>query len=218
MTVARGLALLGAAVAIASLAVQFVILVGGMIAEGASPTAAVWRYFGYFTILTNCAIAAIWLRAVLAPNSRGLNDPRVEAAGAAAIIMVGIVYHLLLAHLWDPQGWQRAADIGLHTVTPIVFALYWLSRPHGALKWVHAALCMIWPLGYCLYALARGALDGWYAYPFLNPTTTTLFALITNIAGQSAGFFVAALVLVAIDKVLSRAPMSVAAEANSPPR
>jgi hypothetical protein len=113
---------------------------------------------------------------------------------------VGIIYHLMLASRWNPQGLQLLADFIHHTFVPVLFGFYWLVRPHGSLKWVDAGLFVIWPLAYCFYALTRGAFDGWYAYYFLDPTHVTVEQLAISVATQSAGFLLCALVLVGIDK------------------
>jgi len=201
MNIARLVAIAGAAAGICGLVLQYFLMLGSMSAQGVGPLAITWRFFGYFTLLTNIFVALIWVRGALRPDTRAA---RLEAAGAVSIVMVGVIYHVLLASRWNPQGLQLIADIILHTVTPILFALYWVFRPHGALKWVDAALFVIWPLAYCAYALVRGAFDGWYAYFFLDPTHLEPVQLITSVAGLSAVFLVCALVLVGADKVLTK--------------
>jgi len=200
MSRTRLMAIIGAVAGLAALVLQFALMFFSMTSEGVSPLAVVWRYLGYFTILTNAFIAIVWTRAALQDE----DQPRLEGAGAVSIVMTGVIYHLMLASRWNPQGLQLLADFIHHTFTPIWFALYWLIRPHGALKWADAAIFVIWPLSYCAYALTRGALDGWYAYYFLDPTRTTLPMLALSIAVQSAAFLACALVLVGIDKALGR--------------
>lgn len=196
----RLVAVIGALAGAAALVLQFVILYQNM-----PPLAAAWRFVGFFTILTNVIVTVIFIGAALRANaSSGVNALGVESAGAVAIIMVGVIYHTILAQSWDPQGAQQVADILLHTAMPILFALYWLLRPHGALKWTDAILCLIWPITYCAYALARGAFDGWYAYPFLDPSTTAPLQLLLNMVGMICLFAIAALVLVGVDKALGR--------------
>ncbi|MGE0595295.1 MAG: Pr6Pr family membrane protein [Hyphomonadaceae bacterium] len=198
-------AIIGALAGLAGLALQFAVLFRNLSSQGDEPLAIVWRFIGYFTILTNMLITAILAGAALRPNQRqGLNAPVVEAIGVAGILLVGGAYHALLADRWDPQGAQLAADIMLHSVMPLLFGLFWLLRPHGDLGWRDALICMVWPLGYCAYALVRGAFDGFYAYWFLDPLNSSLGEMIRNIAGLSTAFLVGALGLVAIDKALAR--------------
>lgn len=201
MKAARGIAIFGAAASGGALVLQFYLMFESMSGQGFSPSAIAWRYLGYFTILTNMFVAAIWARAVLNPSAR---MPRLESAGAVSIVMVGVIYHLLLASRWNPQGLQLLADFIHHTVVPLLFALFWLLRPHGSLRWVDAALLVIWPLAYCAYALTRGAFDGWYAYYFLDPTRVTIMQLAASIVLQSAGFLVCALIFIGVDKAIAR--------------
>ena len=195
----RLVAIVGAVAGIAALLLQFALMFGSMSADGYGPLAIVWRFFGYFTILTNMFVALIWIGAALQPETM---RPRLEGAGAVSMVMVGVIYHLLLANRWAPQGLQLAADFIHHTLTPILFGLYWLMRPHGRLKWADAALFVIWPLTYCVYALTRGAFDGWYAYYFLDPRRVPASELALSIAAQTAAFLACALAFVAIDKML----------------
>src|SRR5689334_5329542 len=147
---ARLVAMIGAAAGIGALLLQFALMFGSMSAEGYHPIAIVWRYFGYFTILTNMLVAFIWIGAALQPETA---TPRLGGAGVVSIVVGGVIYHVLLATRWAAQGRQLAADFIHHTVTPILFGLFWLMRPHGSLKWADAALFVIWPLSYCVYAL-----------------------------------------------------------------
>jgi hypothetical protein len=201
MNAARVIAIAGALAGAAALILQFCLMYGSMSADGFSPPAIAWRYLGYFTILTNIFVALIWTRAVLRPEAY---MPRLEAAGAVSIVMVGVIYHALLASRWNPQGLQLVADFTHHTLVPALFALYWLMRPHGQLKWIDAFALVIWPLAYCPYALTRGAFDGWYAYFFLDPNHMSVVQLVTSIAGLSSVFLVCALVLIGVDKILAK--------------
>ena len=81
--------------------------------------------------------------------------------------------------------------------------LYWSLRPHGALKWWNAVVFALWPLAYCVYALVRGAFDGWYAYFFLDPSTTPLPQLALSIFAQALAFVIGALIIIAVDKALA---------------
>jgi hypothetical protein len=201
MNAARLIAVVGAVAGVGALLLQFGLMYASMTAEGVAPGAIAWRYLGYFTILTNIFVALIWIRALLRPDTP---MPRLEAAGAVSIVMVGIIYHILLASRWNPQGLQLVADFTHHTLVPILFALYWLLRPHRQLKWVDAFSLVLWPLAYCPYALARGAVDGWYAYFFLDPRHMSTAQLAISIAGLSGVFLICAFLIIAIDKAFAK--------------
>ena len=91
---------------------------------------------------------------------------------------------------------------------PIVFVAFWLLRPHGGLNWRDAALCVIWPAIYFAYAFARGAIDGWYAYWFLDPANLDLLTLVRNAVILVVAFGVAGLALIGLDRLMARRRVS----------
>lgn len=202
MSASRALAALGALAGLVGLVLQYALMVG---ADGASPIEATWRFFAYFTILTNCLVTLILASAALRPGADGaLNAPRIELMGLTSILFVCAVYNILLAPRWEPQGWQLAADILLHQVTPIVFALYWVARPHGRLGWRDGLFSAAWPVAYAGYGLTRGAFDGFYPYFFMDPSAAPLTQVALNLAGLTAAFVVGALLVVTADAALGR--------------
>lgn len=207
MRAARLIAAVGALVGAGGLVLQFAVLYGAMTADGATAIEAAWRYFAYFTILTNSFVTLVMSRAALAPQaSDGLNTPRVELMAVTSILFVCVVYNLLLAPLWDPQGWQKIADVTVHQVVPALFALFWLMRPHRGLSWRDAGFAALWPAGYAAYGLARGALDGFYPYFFIDPTALAWTQVAANLAGLMAAFVVGAILLVGVARTLARQP------------
>jgi hypothetical protein len=163
----------------------------------------IWRFFGFFTILTNIGIALVATSIALGRGS-GLAGARARLIGLTAIVMVGIVYSLLLRSLWNPAGLQKIADIALHDATPVLFSGLWLLMPHGELRWSDFTWALTAPALYLVYALGRGALDGWYAYWFLNPSTQAPSELAASIAGILALFSIIAAGAIALDKGLAR--------------
>jgi hypothetical protein len=162
--------------------------VGGTALDG------IWRYLGYFTVIANLFAAGVLTLAVLHRRK-----PRLEFAAATAMILVGIVYSLLLRETWNPRGWQKVADVALHDAMPAVVALFWLLRPHGGLRWKDLWLCVILPLGYFLYALARGASGGWYPYAFMDVAQIGAGAVAVNCAVMGAAFVAMASLLKLLD-------------------
>jgi hypothetical protein len=147
------------------LALQMHLLIKSFAAEGRETVEAVWRYFAFFTLLTN-ALAAVVTTAWMVRLRPG---PRVLATTAANIFMVGAVYHGALARLWNPQGLQLVADRLVHTATPVLFTVLWLTAaPRRTLAWRDVFWMMLYPTFYFFYALGRGAIDGFYPYWFLD--------------------------------------------------
>jgi hypothetical protein len=192
-------ALLAALAAWSMLGLQLALTLQNMAAAGLA--AGLWRYLGFFTILTNLGVAVVASAMVVKPSLAG---PRVRLATAASILFVAVVYSLALRNVWHPTGWQAVADHGLHDATPLLFLVAWLLADHGALKWRDALWAMAPPLAYCLYAFARGAADGWYAYWFLDPHALSPLKLAGCIAVLSAAVLIIAFALTAVDRRLGR--------------
>lgn len=169
---------------------------------GETPAAlAVLNYFSYFTILTNILVA-VGLSCVLwvGQTAAGLffAQPNVKAGTAIYIAFVGVVYFLLLRNTWNPQGLQKLADILLHYATPSLYVAYWLIfAPKHLLRWKDAFLWLIYPLGYFVYVLLRGAVSGFYPYPFVDVHVLGYPHVCLNASVLTAVFLCAGLATVA---------------------
>ena len=161
---ARAIAAVAAIVGWFGLVLQLILIVDNL-----GPALGIWRFVGFFTILANIGSASV-ATAIALGGQGGLASARARLMALTSIVTVGIVYSLLLRSVWDPRGWQKVADATLHDVTPILFVLLWAMMPHGELKWRDLKWALIPPALYLAYALARGAIDGWYAYWFLDPS------------------------------------------------
>ena len=189
----RTLAGLAAIIGWAGLVLQFWLIVQAMgLAEGA------WRFIAFFTILANLG-AALVATAVAAGSGGALARPKAKFVAATSIALVGLIYSLWLRATWDPQGLQKLADIALHDAVPLLFLGMWLAGLHEQLKWRDILWAMLPPLLYSLYALARGAADGFYAYWFLNPSTQTPAQMAASMAELLVAVAVIAGILNTID-------------------
>ncbi|MFC3182793.1 Pr6Pr family membrane protein [Cypionkella sinensis] len=148
-----------AVVGLAALRAQFDALTGVALAVD-----RLWAMAGYFTILTN-ALLVVHLLAI----TKGWQISAARAAGLlVAIATVGIIYHALLGNQFPTEGLGWWADLGLHTVMPAGYALWWLAFAPKAVRWRDVPQWLIWPAIYVSYALIRGAQTGSWAYGFLN--------------------------------------------------
>jgi hypothetical protein len=163
---------------------------------------ALWRYFGFFTILTNIGAAAV-ATAVALGGTSGLASARARLMAANSIIMVGIVYSVALRSLWSPTGLQKVADMLLHDVAPLLWVALWLVGQHVQRRWSEVRWALLPPLLYCIYALVRGAADGWYAYWFLDPARQSPDELAASVLALILAFSVLAVILVAVDQALA---------------
>jgi len=130
------------------------------------------RFFSYFTILTNILVALSFTALLLRQESQWRNffsRPDVLTAVAVYITIVGVVYNVILRGIWAPQGLQRLVDELLHTLIPLLFLVFWyIYVSRHALQWKQVPSWLLYPFFYFLYVLIRGALSGFYPYPFIN--------------------------------------------------
>lgn len=169
---------------------------------GETPVEALVFLTQFFTILTNTLVLLVmaWIavgRAVPA---------RLMLCVVISITCVGLIYHLLLAHLNPLRGLALAADHGVHTVVPCLTVAWWLlwgEKP--ALRWNDPLLWIIWPLAYCAYALARAAYSGFYPYPFLDLPSLGSARLAANLVGMVLVFAVIGLALTGLGKATAAA-------------
>ncbi|QYK41486.1 MAG: Pr6Pr family membrane protein [Paracoccaceae bacterium] len=174
-------------------------------AENGDVVATVWRMAGFFTVLTNALVAAH-----MAAVAAGWRIGASRAAGLLlAIGAVGIVYHLLLAGLWSPQGAAWWADQGLHTAVPVGMALWWAIFAPKGLAWRDLPEWLVYPVVYGVYAVARGIATGFWPYPFLNADKLGWPAVAGNLAGMVLAFAVLGAAILLAARGLSRQPVLV---------
>mgnify|MGYP003905321687 CR=1 FL=1 len=83
---------------------------------------------------------------------------------------------------------------------PVVVVADWLlAPPLSRLQPRHLAAVLVFPTLYLAYTLARGALLGWYPYPFLNPAQVGGYGGVAlYAAGITLGFVVVGAALFAL--------------------
>jgi hypothetical protein len=204
MSMGRALAGLISLVAVVSLVLQFWVFVLLTREQGGHFGHAIWVFLSFFTILTNAIIALGCLFWARGHWPRRWPAAETTLGGLAmSIALVGAIYHSLLSKLWNPVGLHFVADQGLHTVVPLLFLVFWaLYVPKSGLTLRHALVWLLYPAGYLVYALARGALDGWYPYPFLHAGQLGYVRVLINALALTACFYLAGLALVLVAKRL----------------
>ncbi len=170
--------------------------------------AAAVRFVSYFTILSNILVALAMTLPWLAPESRlgrFFLEPSVRTAILVYIIIVAVIYHYLLAPLYDPQGLELLATTIEHVVTPGLYILDWfLFVKKGTLRFGSAFAWLGFPFLYAGYSLVHGAATGFYPYPFLDVTSLHYEQVAINMALLVGVFAVLGLVAIALDRLLGR--------------
>ena len=169
---------------------------------------AIIRFFSFYTILTNILVA-LCFTVLLVKRKSGwgklFSQPKTLTAIAVYIGIVGIVYNSILRFTWSPQGLQRVVDELLHVAIPVLFIIYWLIfAPKAGLQWKNVFLWLLYPLVYVFCILFRGALSGFYPYPFIDVNSLGYNKVFLNSVGLFIAFLFLSLLFVAIAKIMSR--------------
>lgn len=147
---------------------QFVLLLE---ARMTSVVEAIFRFFTFFTILTNILVAIVFTALWLQPKNRFSFFTRFNTISATAvyIFVVGFVYNTVLRFIWEPQGLQRIVDEMLHLIIPIVFIIYWMYNiKSNSIQWKSIFNWLMYPMVYLVVILIRGHFADYYPYPFVN--------------------------------------------------
>jgi hypothetical protein len=168
-------------------------------------TGSVLNFFSYFTIQSNLLIALCLSWPLLAPASNpGAFFSRLDVQSAIGlyIFIVALVYNTILRGIMPLAGWQLVADTLLHVVNPLLYILYWLFyRPSGTLQWKDGLHWLYFPFIFLVYSLVRGAVTGWYPYPFLHAGNLGYQKVSINVVMMIAVFFVSGLLLIAATRI-----------------
>ena len=130
------------------------------------------NFFSYFTNLSNIFAAVVMIVGAIALFNRRQPTPTddiIRGTSVVCMALVGIVFSVLLRNedLGNLLPW---VNIVLHYIMPVVVVLEWLIQPpHSELEVNQVVYWLIYPLMYLAYSIIRGAIMGFYAYPFFNP-------------------------------------------------
>lgn len=161
------------------------------------------RFFAFFTIQSNLVgVAAFaWVLARGdAPRTRRVELLRGAAAAYLTVTFFVVIFLLSGVDVQLQLGW---VDVVLHKVFPIVMVLDWLVDPPAVrLSIRDAAIWLTYPLVWTGLTIARGAADGWYPYPFLDPANGGYGQVAITIVAVTVGFLAIATAYIAIGSAL----------------
>lgn len=191
-----------------ALALQFYISTEAYMATGRAFAGAIIQIVSFYTIQTNLLIAVALTAILLKPASawgRFFSRTAVLTAIAVYICIVGLIYTTVLKGLIQLDGLFRLADLLLHTISPILFIIFWLLFvPKEAIKWTQILLWAIFPLLYLFYSLIRGAICGDYPYPFVNAAKLGYGQVAINSIGVLVVFLVFSGVFIGLVRVMRK--------------
>lgn len=201
----KTLSIVASILAWAALVLQFYLIIKN---RDSSVTETIIRYFSFFTILTNLLVAICTTSYWMNPGGRRGNffsRPSTITAIAVYITIVGLVYNVILRFLWSPKGLQLLVDELLHVVVPLMYLIFWIaSTGKRRISWRNIFSWLLYPLTYFIVILARGAISGYYPYPFINVVTIGYARAMTNSAFLLLGFVILALFFIRIVNLRAR--------------
>lgn len=131
------------------------------------------NFLSYFTVESNLlAVVSLVLGAFSAAARRTTRALDYYRGGVTvAMTTVILVFVVLLSGYSSREltavPWDNTV---LHYVMPVAIVLDWLvtTRP-APIPLGRALTWLLLPLAYLAYSVVRGAVVGWYPYPFMNP-------------------------------------------------
>ena len=172
------------------------------------------EYFAYFSIVT-AIVAGLFLITTGFGLLLNIEDTKwVEIARlslAVALIVVGVVYHALLAGAANDvrdgdYAWPVLPNEIIHTYAPILAVIEYLISVKAfrirlrAFVWV-----AVFPLTWLVLSIVRGIVTNWWPYWFINPNGEAgLGGMLTYISAITVFFLVLGLAVLGLKQVLRR--------------
>ncbi|MHA7304477.1 Pr6Pr family membrane protein [Arthrobacter sp. TMN-49] len=174
------------------------------------------NFFSYFTNLGNIFAAVVLLvESVLTWRGKELGPlwHVLRCVSVVAMALVGIVFSALLREV-DLGSLLPWVNTWLHYVMPVVVVADWLIQsPRKPIPLRSLWIAVLFPLAYLAYSLLRGAITGWYAYPFLNPSNGGYGAVAITCVLIAVAFVTASVVLILLaNKFRPLVPVHAAAD------
>lgn len=159
------------------------------------------NFFSFFTVESNLFAAIILLYSgnyVLTKRTPSSRLNWLRGASTLYMAITGIVFSLLLAGLENVQltavPWDNTV---LHYIMPLAVVGLWLiDPPKQRFSYTKSLVWILFPLGYGAYTWIRGAIVGWYPYPFMNPDVSGISGLVAVSIGIAIGSALLGLILV----------------------
>jgi hypothetical protein len=168
---------------------------------------AIVNYFSFFTILSNILVAVMMTALAMNPIRESAAFGPLRLDSLLMITITGLVYLIVLAPLWNPQGWQAVADYGLHYVVPLLVLVgYGVFGPRPRLSFGNILPALAIPAVWIGYTLIRGAIVNWYPYPFIDVDKHGYGMVTINILVILVIALVLAVGFILLDKKLPWAP------------
>jgi hypothetical protein len=174
------------------------------------------RYFAYFTIQSNLLGVASFAWVLVRrdqPRSRALESFRGAVTGYLTVVFFVVILLLENVDVGLRLAW---VDFVLHKLFPVIVVVDWLvDPPMTRLTARDAVVWLLYPLAWTGLTVARGALDGWYPYPFLDPANGGYGTVAVMVVAITGAFLAIAAFWIWIGNARGRSRGTVAADAEA---
>ena len=174
-----------------------------------------FEYFAYFSIVT-AILAGLFLiiagfgLLLKVEDTKWVEITRLSLT--VAMIVVGVVYHLLLSDVANDVRdgdyvWPVLPNEIIHTYAPILVALDFLVSHKAFNIRLRAALWVaVFPLLWLVLSVIRGTVTNWWPYWFINPSGEAGVAgMLSYIGAITVFFLVLGFVVLGAKKLLRKA-------------
>ncbi|MBA2757295.1 MAG: Pr6Pr family membrane protein [Chloroflexi bacterium] len=163
------------------------------------------RFFAFFTIQSNLVGVAAFLWLLVVGRRRRSRALELLRGAAAVYLTVTFFVVIFLLSGVDVQLQLVWVDVALHKIFPVIIVLDWiLDPPMHRLGARDLVMWLIYPLIWTVLTVIRGALDGWYPYPFLDPANGGYGQVAIVVVAVLVGFIGISAAILAIGNARSR--------------
>jgi hypothetical protein len=165
------------------------------------------QFISYFTIQSNLFVLGTSIALALDPRRDGPVFRVLRLDALLGISITGIVYWTLLAPLVTLSGWGYVSGLGFHLASPLLAVVFWLVvGPRPRITWSTLGWAFVWPIAWLVFTFVRGAVTGWYPYPFLDVTEVGYGAALIAVSGVLVLGVLLLLLFRWLDRKLAPAP------------
>lgn len=172
------------------------------------------EYFAYFSIVT-AIVAGLFLITTGFGLLLNVEDTKwVEISRlslAVALIVIGVVYHALLAGAANDvrdgnYAWPVLPNEIIHTYVPILAAVEYLISVKAFRIRLRAFLWVaVFPITWLVLSIARGIATNWWPYWFINPNGEAgLGGMLTYLAAITAFFLLVGVAVLGLKQLLRK--------------
>jgi len=162
----------------------------------------------FFTVQSNLMVC-LYLGIELAGRlrRRGSGESRILPPGLQGAVMLyiaitGLVFNVLIAPGWHPEGVDLLISRINHTVTPLLFLADWfVSQKRGSYGRRHLGFWLLYPIVYGITATIEGNRTGEYRYFFLDYSSLGTGRYLVLMGIVTAAFLLTGMILLRINNL-----------------